>query len=128
MELASANRAKTAVVACLLTMYCHLLSSEEAAAGSPPPGHESAGTQACRLGERVLAARAALADPGAPGSLDAILDLGTDSRYYVMVRGWLVMQLQGDLSILAASAGDAPPAVVRRVEFLKRAIRAIDLE
>lgn len=128
MEHSSGKRGKLAAVACLLTMYCDLLSSEASAGGSLSPGHDSPVARACRLGERVLAVRAALADPGAPGSLEAIVDLGSDSRYYVMVRGWLAMQLQADLSILEASAGDASPEVVRRVEFLKRAIRAIDLE
>ena len=83
---------------------------------------------ACGLGERVLAVRAGLEDPGAPGAMRAIVELGTDSRYYVMVRGWLAMQLQADLGIVEASRGNAPASVAGRVEFLQQAIRAIDLE
>jgi len=81
-----------------------------------------------RLGMRVLAVRAALDNPGAPGAMQAVLDLGLDSRYYVMVRGWLSLQLQGDLSIVAASQGEIRPDLERRIEFLEQAIRAIDLE
>jgi len=50
------------------------------------------------------------------------------ARYYVMVRGWLSLQLQGDLSIAAAKQGEVSPKIEARIEFLERAIRAIDLE
>jgi hypothetical protein len=84
---------------------------------------------ALELGRRVLAVQRAIANPRAPDAMDAIVDLGTDSRYYVMVRGWLAMQLQGDTSILSA-AGDrgGRPEIEARVAFLEAAIRAIDLE
>ncbi len=82
--------------------------------------------EALQLGRRVLAVKAAIRNPETPEALSAILDLGRDSRYFVMVRGWLSMQLQGDLSIV--DTGAAPPAIVERVEFLENAIRALDLE
>jgi hypothetical protein len=128
MALSRGKQRVLAAGTCLLATFADPVASEDGLPGSPAPREPGPGEQACRLGERVLAARAALADPGAPGALDAIVDLGSDSRYYVMVRGWLVMQLQGDLSIVEASGGDAPPEVVHRVEFLEGAIRAIDLE
>ena len=81
-----------------------------------------------RLGRNVLAVRAAIQNPGAPDALQAIVELGSDSRYYVMVRGWLSLQRQGDLSILDASGSEANPEIQARVEFLEKAIRAIDLE
>jgi len=84
--------------------------------------------EATRLGQRVLAVQAALDDPGSPDAMQAITDLGLDSRYYVMVRGWLSLQLDGDRSIAAASDESAAPAITQRIEFLKQAIRAIDLE
>ena len=86
------------------------------------------GQDACRLGEQVLAVRAAIEDPGAPGAMRAVVELGTDSRYYALVRGWLAMQLRADLGIVDASRGEIPGAVAARVEFLQQAIRAIDLE
>jgi hypothetical protein len=84
--------------------------------------------EALALGRQVLAVRRALQDPTAPGALEALRALGTDSRYYVMVRGWLAQQLQGDLSILEASGGEVSAEVTARVDLLRRAIRAIDLE
>ena len=84
--------------------------------------------QALGLGRKVFAVQMAIRDPGAQGAMDAITDLGLDSRYYVMVRGWLSQQLAGDLSIANASGDTAPERVHQRIEFLQRAIRAIDLE
>jgi hypothetical protein len=83
---------------------------------------------ALELGYRVLAVREAIQHPEAPHSLDAITDLGRDQRYYVMVRGWLAYQRQGDMSIVAASGGQAPEPIRRRIRFLDQAIGAIDLE
>lgn len=84
--------------------------------------------EALRLGRQLFAVTEAVQNPSTPGALESILELGTDSRYYVMVRGWLAMQLQGDLSIIAASRADAPPDIAARAEFLQQAIRTIDLE
>ena len=83
---------------------------------------------ALELGRRVEAVREAIQHPGAPDALQAITDLGHDQRYYVMVRGWLAYQRQGDRSIVDASRGQAPEHIKARVRFLDRAIRAIDLE
>lgn len=80
------------------------------------------------LGRRVLAVKAAIHNPEMPGAMEAILVLGLDSRYYVMVRGWLAMQLRGDLSILEAGRGTVSQEIAERIEFLRKAIRAIDLE
>ena len=80
------------------------------------------------LGHRVLAVAAAIRNPDAPGALEAVVELGLDSRYYVMVRGWLAMQLRGDMSMLHARNGDVRPQIAARVAFLRKAIRAIDLE
>jgi hypothetical protein len=92
-------------------------------AANPGPENEAA-----LLGQQVLAIKAALYDPSAPGAMQAVRDLGLDSRYYVMVRGWLGLQLEGDRDIAGASRDKASHEVRRRIEFLERAIRAIDLE
>jgi hypothetical protein len=84
--------------------------------------------EATRIGQQVLAIKAALDNPGTPDAMQAVMDLGTDSRYYVMVRGWLSQQLSGDRSIANSSQGDVHPDLERRIEFLEQAIRAIDLE
>ncbi|GIU12462.1 hypothetical protein [Shewanella sp. MBTL60-007] len=63
-------------------------------------------------------------------SLTTITSYGTDSRYYVMIRGWLVQELQGANSQLDAYRQDDEIKIrlQRKVDFLKRAIRRIDLE
>jgi len=80
------------------------------------------------LGYKIAAVNEALQHPSAPGALQAITNLGHDQRYYVMVRGWLMYQLQGDISILQASQGQQQPAIRSRIDFIQRAIRALDLE
>ena len=80
------------------------------------------------LGYRVLAIAAAIRNPDAPDALEAVVELGLDSRYYAMVRGWLVMQLRGDISIAQARNGNVSPQIAARIAFLEKAIRAIDLE
>jgi hypothetical protein len=98
-----------------------------AADGPNNPG-EMEDQAALELGYRVQAVQEAIQHPKAPNSMEAITDLGHDQRYYVMVRGWLAYQRQGDMSIAAASRGQAPEPVRARIRFLDQAIRAIDLE
>ena len=102
------------------------------ASASPAMGAEQASERcdadASALGRKVLAVQAALAGPTAPGAADAIKALGLDSRYYVMVRGWLSMQLAGDRSIANARGDATPRHIQERIDFLEQAIRAIDLE
>jgi hypothetical protein len=60
--------------------------------------------------------------------MESVLALGLDARYYVLVRGWLAMQLAGDLSIVDARNGEVSRQLAARIAFLQQAIRAIDLE
>ena len=83
---------------------------------------------ALELGRKVSAVAEVLKDPGKPGAMQAVVELGLDQRYYGLVRGWLSQQLRGDLSVRDASAGQTPDLVEKRIKFLERAIRAIDLE
>lgn len=83
---------------------------------------------AMELGRKVLAVMEAIQYPEAPNAMQAVIDLGQDQRYYVMVRGWLQYKLDGDRSILRATAGQLQADVEKRVHFLEQAIRAIDLE
>jgi hypothetical protein len=84
--------------------------------------------EALLLGRKVLAVQRALQNPTAPDAMQAVLDLGLDQRYYVMTRGWLTYQLSGDQSIISASKGSQPRRITDRAEFVKKAIRRIDLE
>jgi hypothetical protein len=100
----------------------------------PPPKHPTPSDQpdqsaeALALGRQILAIHHALDHPELPASLKTITDLGTDSRHYAMVRGWLSQLLSGDESIASASKDNTPPRITARIAFLKKAIRAIDLE
>jgi hypothetical protein len=80
------------------------------------------------LGIKVLAVQKAIRNPKAPGAMDAITALGRDSRYYVMVRGWLVQELAGAESIRDANRKEIAAELRERIDFLHKAIRAIDLE
>ena len=109
--------------ATLVIAFTLILGSGVSADPATAPNDE-----ATLLGQRVLAVQAALQNPGAPGSIQAVEDLGLDSRYYVMVRGWLSLQLAGDRSIVEAGQGAVSPAIAERIAFIEQAIRAIDLE
>ncbi|QYJ94261.1 hypothetical protein [Shewanella spartinae] len=79
------------------------------------------------LGAMVQALQQAIASPS-PEQLEVIARFGTDSRYYVMVRGWLVQELSGIESQLAAHGDSAPENMHAKAEHLRAAIRRIDLE
>ena len=96
--------------------------------GTVSSASELTDAAAMELGYKIAAVNEALQNPAAPGALQAITNLGHDQRYYVMVRGWLMYQLQGDMSILQASQGQQQPAISARIDFIQRAIRALDLE
>jgi hypothetical protein len=113
----------------VLALVLGLASMGPAGAESPGAAAPSqTDAHALWLGKQVLAIAEVLRDPQGPEAMAAVVALGHDSRYYLMVRGWLRMQLEADTSILQASGGDASPRIVQRVAFLRKAIRAVDLE
>lgn len=82
-----------------------------------------------RIGTMVIEVSSALKHPADPKSLETITRHGTDSRHYVMIRGWLVQELKGTESQHAANRKPARKAELQiQIDFLKRAIRRIDLE
>ena len=82
--------------------------------------------ESLKLGQQIKAALQAIKHPKDPSSIHKITVLGWDQRYYLMIRGWLVLQLQADQSIYTGSQEQAHLA--DRIEFVKKAIRTIDLE
>lgn len=86
-------------------------------------------TEQRRIGAMVIAIDAALKKPGDRASIETIARYGTDSRHYVMIRGWLNELLRGTESQLKASK---EPALRKKhqqkADFLRKAIRRIDLE
>ncbi|QYK01859.1 hypothetical protein [Shewanella psychrotolerans] len=67
-------------------------------------------------------------DSPSPKSVEIIAHYGTNSRYYVMIRGWLVQELTGIESQLAAQGDNADPVLVNKAKHLKISLRRIDLE
>ena len=125
------NRARSCpTVVCVVLAFALLLPAIGSAGGGPlEPGDLSrAHEHALWLGHRVLAIAEAVRNPDEPDAMAAVLELGLDSRYYVMVRGWLVAQLRGDMSISQARNGDVSPQIAARIAFPEKAIRAIDLD
>ena len=82
-----------------------------------------------QIGLMVNAIDKAITD-AQPDSLELIYQYGTDSRYYVMIRGWLVQELTGVQSQLDAhrQQDERRQQLEHKVNFLKQAIRRIDLE
>ncbi|GIU08393.1 hypothetical protein TUM4261_15040 [Shewanella sp. c952] len=82
-----------------------------------------------QIGFMVNAIDKAITD-AQPDSLELIYQYGTDSRYYVMIRGWLVQELTGVQSQLDAhrQQDERRQQLAHKVNFLKQAIRRIDLE
>lgn len=82
-----------------------------------------------RIGAMVIAIDSALKAPEDKKSLEIIVSYGTDSRHYVMIRGWMIELLKGSESQLNATRD---PELKRKhqtkVHFLKKVIRRIDLD
>ncbi|WP_428617375.1 hypothetical protein, partial [Shewanella sp.] len=95
------------------------LSEEESQAQSQVQAQTQAQaqTEQQELGVMVQALQQAIATPSAE-HLEVIARYGTDSRYYVMIRGWLVQQLSGLESQLAAHGDQAPEALRAQAEHL----------
>lgn len=82
-----------------------------------------------RIGVMVQAVDEAIAAPADPAALQTVVRYGLDSRHYVMIRGWLALELQGVESQLAATRNPEDKARFQsRAAFLRQAIRRIDLE
>lgn len=110
------------------------MASKEAEHLSEEPLSEEPLSEEYKIGVMIKALSQAIASPDTPDSLAIITQYGTDSRYYVMIRGWLVQELSGVQSQLDATRGhktedgSAKAKLAERVSFLTKAIRRIDLE
>ena len=91
--------------------------------------NEQAVSEEYAIGVMVKAVDAAI-NSATPQSLTVIANYGTDSRYYVMIRGWLVQELTGAQSQLEVyrQQDERRQQLEHKVHFLKQAIRRIDLE
>ena len=63
------------------------------------------------------------------GSFETIIKYGRDSRYYTMIRGWLSYELSGVRSQYESNKVELIKQKRKlKIDFLEKAIRAIDLE
>ncbi len=88
--------------------------------------------EAMVLGRQVLAVKQALENPEAPESMAAVTALGQDSRYYVMVRGWVVQHIQMAESYRGTSeykaSAERKLEVEKKISSYQKMLRRIDLE
>lgn len=80
------------------------------------------------LGRKVLAVRKALSEYKRSNAMNDIVELGLDQRSYAMVRGWLSYKLQADISLYNSVNESSKNEIKERIIFIKKSIRAIDLE
>ena len=98
-------------------------------AALPSPLQADDAAEERQIGRMVLEIQEALARPGNPESLEVIARHGTKTSHYVMIRGWLGLELQGVESQLKATRDpDLKRKHQDRAEFLRKAIRRVDLE
>ena len=88
--------------------------------------------QALRLGHQVNAVAAALHRPEVESSIDAVRTLGLQTRYHVMVRGWILQHIAMAESYRGTSAyresAQRQAEVEGRITALGKMLKAIDLE
>ncbi|WP_223292949.1 MULTISPECIES: hypothetical protein [Shewanella] len=127
----------------IIFISCTLVISACAHQETPVPTatETNDSSQTYQIGVMVEAISIALTKSHEPQSLETISLYGTDSRYYVMIRGWLVQELAGVQSQLDASQQSQSRSIsisesdletkqkfIEQVVFLQQAIRRIDLE
>ena len=95
--------------------------------GAANAGDDEALNSQQQIGFMVQSLATAIDTPS-PESVDIIARYGTDSRYYVMIRGWIVQELTGIESQLAAQGENADPMLVNKAKHLKISLLRIDLE
>ncbi len=87
---------------------------------------------ALELGRKVIRVKSALKAPEKRASIDAVRELGLDSRYYVMVRGWILQHISMTESYKGTSvykeSEQRRKEIDKRVLGLRKMLRAIDLE
>ncbi len=80
-------------------------------------------------GKMVSEVSQSISDIEREGALDSIAEYGTDTRYYILIRGWLKQELEGVESLLSVARDEEKKiALLKKKSFLERAIRRIDLE
>jgi hypothetical protein len=77
------------------------------------------------VGVAIKSVDAALANYSDPGAMSVVVLYGTDTRYYGLIRGWLLQRISG---LESRMSGEASAAQQQELTFLRAALRRIDLE
>ena len=84
------------------------------------------------LGQKVEDLRGAFNDPLQENFLERLQKLGNDSRYYVMVRGWLVQHIEMTQSYQSTRRYQDSAEYRQRIDAIlqryKKGLRLLDLE
>lgn len=87
---------------------------------------------ALEVGRKVMRIKSAFQTPERQAAIDAVRELGLDSRHYVMVRGWILQHISMTESYKGTTAymesGQRKNEIDGRIAALRRMLRAIDLE
>jgi len=87
---------------------------------------------ALEVGRKVIKIKSALQVPEQQSSIDAVRELGLDSRYYTMVRGWIMEHIKMTKSYRGTTeykkSKQRKNEIDSRIAALEEMVRAIDLE
>lgn len=118
----------------LLLLHSNRLPAATPASQRAPSSSEltTDDQEALELGKKVLAVKTALESPCELSSMKAVKDLGHDSRYYVLTRGWIQQHLKMAESYRDTAkyrnSADEQKRVEQRIQCLQKMIRTLDLE
>ena len=107
-----------------LTCLLVLMSSQNISVADPSLRNSEEYT----IGVMVKAIAEAIQTPEKKESLKIITTYGLRTRYYTMIRGWLVQELRNHKSLLSVHKDKPHKALQLKVDFLSKAIRHIDLD
>ncbi len=83
----------------------------------------------CQIGLMVKSIQGALDNPVNNDSFETVIKYGHDSRYYNMISGWLKSELDGITNQHETTKEEAlRQKHIIKIDFIKKSIRAIDLE
>ncbi len=86
-------------------------------------------TDPCNAGEKLIEVSEVIDHPSlSEQDLLIIHQTGTDTRYYLLVRGLLIQHLQLAEDAVQRARGDRREALQLRQKQLARALRMVDLE
>ncbi len=126
---------KRLTIVLALVVLCGCANTDNASTAEQEAGNTTLTKEdkhALELGRKIIRIKAALQIPEKQASVDAVTELGLDSRYYVMVRGWILQHINMTQSYLGTTtykeSEQRKSEIDDRIASLQKMLRAIDLE